>query len=61
MTEPKKTPNARHQSDFRQRHKDEGRTEVRGIYAEPADHPPIKEAATKIIKRSKRKRKENTE
>jgi len=44
------TPAQRKASE-RQRHKEAGRTEVRGIYADPADHAAIKAHAAKLAKR----------
>ena len=38
----------------RQRHKDEGRSEVRGIYAPPEQHAEVKEAAAKVARRRAR-------
>lgn len=35
----------------RQRHKEAGRTEVRGIYADPADHAAIKKCAAKLARK----------
>lgn len=35
----------------RQRHKEAGRTEVRGIYAKPADHAAIKAHAAKLARK----------
>lgn len=40
----------------RQRHKDAGNTEVRGIFAPVADHPAIRAAAAKVTRAAQRKR-----
>lgn len=45
-----KTPAQRKASE-RQRHKEAGRTEVRGIYAKPADHAAIKAYAAKLARK----------
>ena len=51
---PAQTP-AQRKAAERQRHKDAGRQEVRGIYAHPEDHPPIKTYAAKLTaKRGKK-------
>lgn len=44
------TPAQRKASE-RQRHKEAGRTEVRGIYAKPADHAAIKAHAAKLARK----------
>jgi len=47
-----KTP-AERQAARRAREADKNHAEVRGIFAHTDDHPPIKAAAQKIIKRRK--------
>jgi hypothetical protein len=50
---PAKT-NAERQREFRARKATEQATEVRGIFAPPADHAEVKEAAAKIARRRQR-------
>jgi hypothetical protein len=42
---------AQRKADERQRHKDAGRSEVRGIFAHTDDHAPIKEHAAKLARK----------
>lgn len=48
VPKPPQTP-AQRKAAERQRHKDAGRTEVRGIYAPQALHAKIKASAAKVV------------
>lgn len=50
VPKPPQTP-AQRKAAERQRHKEAGRTEVRGIYADPADHAAIKKCAAKLARK----------
>ena len=48
-------PPAQRQKEWRERQKSDGLTEVRGIWAPPADHPNVRAAARRAVERIKRK------
>ena len=54
MTAPKTT--AERQRAYRARQRQDGKTEVRGIYAHPAEHLAIRRAADAVLARQDRPR-----
>lgn len=51
MTDPKPMTNAEKQRALRQRHRDEGRTELRGVYVPTQLHARVKQVITDWLKK----------